>query len=78
EIVHGIFFITRDIIPVIRIQNITVKQGPIYRRYDLHTVEIALASGKFEIVGLSRQTADEIAEALRQKLYTRLEQKEGL
>ena len=77
EIVHGIFYITRDIIPVIRIQNITVKQGPIYRRYGLYTVEIALASGKFEIVGLNQETAETIAERVREKLYLRL-QKEGI
>lgn len=76
EIIHGIFYITRDVIPVVRIQNITVKQGPIYRRYGLYTVEIALASGTFQIVGLTGETADEIAEAVREKLYSRLE-KEG-
>ena len=72
EISHGIFFIKRHIIPVIRIQNITVKQGPIYRRYGLYTVEIALASGTFEIVGLDRMTADGITERVRERLSVRL------
>ena len=47
EIVHGIFFIKRDVIPVVRIQNITVKQGPIYRRYGLYTVERGDCRGYF-------------------------------
>lgn len=75
EIIHGIFFIKRDIIPTIRMQNITIKQGPIYRRFGLFTVEIALASGTFEIVGLSGETAQEIADKLRAKLRERLQAK---
>lgn len=75
EIIHGIFFIKRDIIPTIRMQNITIKQGPIYRRFGLFTVEIALASGTFEIVGLSGKTAQEIADKLRAKLRERLQAK---
>ena len=71
EIVHGIFFIKRDVIPVVRIQNITVKQGPIYRRYGLYTVEIALASGTFEITGLNEETAEDISRSIREKLYDR-------
>lgn len=73
EIVHGIFFIERNIIPAIRIQNITIQQGPIYRKFGLHTVEIALASGTFEIEGLSKETAEDISEKMRERLYTRLE-----
>lgn len=73
EIIHGIFFIERNIIPVIRIQNITIQQGPIYRKFDLHTVEVALASGTFEIEGLSREIAEDISEKMREKLYARLE-----
>lgn len=71
EIVHGIFFIKRDVIPVVRIQNITVKQGPIYRWYGLYTVEIALASGTFEITGLRDETAEDISRSIREKLYDR-------
>ena len=76
EIIHGIFFIKRDIIPVIRIQNITLKQGPLYRRYGLYSVVIALASGTFEIVGLNLDTAEDIAEKVREKLYSRFQTKE--
>ena len=76
EIIHGIFFIKRDIIPVIRIQNITLKQGPLYRRYGLYSVVIALASGTFEIVGLNLDTAEDIAEKVREKLYSRFQTKQ--
>jgi hypothetical protein len=73
EIVHGIFFVTTSIVPIVRIQHITVGQGPIYRKLGLFTVTIALASGTFEIVGLREERAREISETLRARLYTRLD-----
>ena len=73
EIVHGIFFVTTSIVPIVRIQHITVGQGPIYRKLGLFTVTIALASGTFEIVGLREERAREISETLRARLYDRME-----
>ncbi len=78
EIIHGIFYIKRNVIPVVRIQNITIKQGPIYRKYGLYTVEIALASGSFEITGLGKQTAEDISRSIREKLYDRLNDREAV
>ena len=72
---HGLFFIDQTIIPIIRIQNITISQGPINRHLGLYKVEIALASGSHEIVGLDQETADAIGESLRAKLYHRMEAK---
>lgn len=72
---HGLFFINQTIIPIIRIQNITISQGPINRHLGLYKVEIALASGSHEIVGLDQITADSISEGLRTKLYHRMEAK---
>mgnify|MGYP003316311051 CR=1 FL=1 len=72
---HGLFFINETIIPIIRIQNITISQGPINRNLGLYEVEIALASGSHEIIGLDRDTADAISESLRAKLYNRIEEK---
>lgn len=72
---HGLFFISQTIIPIIRIQNITISQGPINRALDLYTVEMALASGSFEIEGLDQETAESISESLRAKLYDRISEK---
>lgn len=72
---HGIFFIKKTIIPIIRIQNITVSQGPINRKLGLYQVEIALASGQFSIEGLDRETADAISENLKSRLYQRTAEK---
>ncbi|MCI9640393.1 MAG: PH domain-containing protein [Emergencia sp.] len=72
---HGIFFIRKTIIPIIRIQNITVSQGPINRKLGLFEVEMALASGSFSIEGLDKETADAISENLKAKLYRRISEK---
>lgn len=72
---HGIFFVKKMIIPIIRIQNITVSQGPINRKMGIYTLEMALASGSFEIEGLDKETADTISENLKAKLYKRLDEK---
>lgn len=72
DIRHGLFFISNTIIPIIRIQHITVSQGPVNRRLRLYNVEMSLASGSFAIECLSKETADEIAENLKSKLYVRL------
>ena len=72
---HGIFFIKKTIIPIIRIQNITVSQGPINRKLGLFEVEMALASGSFSIEGLDKETADAISENLKAKLYRRISEK---
>lgn len=72
---HGIFFIKKTIIPIIRIQNITVSQGPINRRLGLYAVELALASGSFSIEGLDKETADSISENLKSRLYQRVSEK---
>ncbi len=73
EIRHGIFFVRNTIIPIIRIQHITVSQGPIIRKLGISVVNIHTASGLFTIEGISNEEAGLIAEGLKSKLYTRLE-----
>lgn len=72
---HGIFFIEETVIPTIRIQNITISQGPINRKLGLCEIRISLASGVFSIKGLDRQTADTISEKLKKQLYKRVSEK---
>lgn len=72
---HGIFFINTVIIPVIRVQNITLNQGPINRKLGLYNIEIALASGNHSIKGLDEETAKSISENLKDRLYKRIEER---
>lgn len=74
EIKHGIIYIVTTVIPIIRIQHVTIENGPILRILGLSMVNINTASGAFVIEGLSNEEAMSITEALKNKLYTRLEQ----
>jgi membrane protein YdbS with pleckstrin-like domain len=72
EIRHGIFFIQTTIVPIIRIQHVTLSQGPINRKLGISTIEINTASGAFKIEGLSEKDATAIAESLKSKLLHRM------
>ena len=72
EIRHGIFFITTTVIPIIRVQHITISRGPIYRKLGLSAVKIFLASGSFEIEGLGEDIANIISESLKSRVMERL------
>ncbi|MFQ9893128.1 MAG: PH domain-containing protein [Emergencia sp.] len=52
-----------------------MSQGPINRKLGLYKVELFLASGIFEIVGLNQETADRISENLKSRLYRRISEK---
>jgi len=77
EIRHGIFFVKTTIIPIIRVQHITMTRGPIYRKLGLTKVSIFLASGSFDIEGLNKNTADMISENLKVRVYERLNKEDS-
>lgn len=76
EIRHGIFLIKITVIPIVRIQHITISQGPINRKLGISTINVHTASGVFGIEGISSEEASTMAEMLKTKLYNRLEYQE--
>lgn len=60
----GYFFRKQVIIPIARVQNVTLKQGPILRWKDLQKVIIVTASGKSEIDGIKSDQADQLKETI--------------
>lgn len=72
EFCHGIFFLSTTVIPIVRVQHITISRGPIYRKLGLSKVKIFLASGSFEIEGLNASTAEKISDYLKSKVIERL------
>lgn len=72
EFFHGIFFVQHTIIPMLRIQHITVNQGPINKLYKVATVSISTAGGVFGLVGLSKETADEICDYINNRVIKKL------
>ncbi|AKP67333.1 PH domain-containing protein [Companilactobacillus ginsenosidimutans] len=64
ELHHGFFFRKQIIIPIARVQNVTLKQGPILRWKDLQKVNIVTAAGHSEISGLKTDEADNLKEII--------------
>ncbi|MBD8069677.1 PH domain-containing protein [Bacillus sp. PS06] len=60
EIQQGVFVVKRTIIPMMRVQHVDTKQGPILRAYDLASVTISTAATVHEIPALDLDEADEL------------------
>ncbi|WP_334329599.1 PH domain-containing protein [Companilactobacillus sp. HBUAS59699] len=60
----GYFFRKQIIIPIARVQNVTLKQGPILRWKNLQKVIIVTAAGKSEIDGIESNQADQLKETI--------------
>lgn len=58
ELMYGVIFITRTIIPMVRVQHVDTMQGPLLRRYHLATITFSTAAGNHEIPALALDTAD--------------------
>lgn len=70
---EGIFFLTRTVIPIVRIQHIKVHQGPINRSFNLADIEIVTAGGSHKIPNIEFGKAEEISDYLKNKIKTKVE-----
>ena len=48
------------LVPLVRVQHVQTKQGPILRAHGLATVTISTAGESFEIPGLAEDAANEL------------------
>ncbi|PKG23682.1 PH domain-containing protein [Niallia nealsonii] len=60
EIQQGVLVIKRTLVPMIRVQHVDTKQGPLLRKYHLATVSISTAATVHEIPALGLEEAEEI------------------
>jgi len=60
QLQYGILVRHRTLIPMIRVQHVDTKQGPILRRYGLATVTFSTAAGSHEIPALSEGAAEQV------------------
>ncbi|MFA1642339.1 PH domain-containing protein [Chryseomicrobium aureum] len=64
ELQHGLFIVTRTLIPMVRVQHVDTEQGPILRSYNLASIHISTAATSHTIPFL-----DEIeAESMRRRI----------
>lgn len=64
ELHHGFFFRKQIIIPIARVQNVTLIQGPIIRLKQLQKVKVVTAAGSEDIAGLKQEEANELKELI--------------
>lgn len=60
ELQHGLFIVTRTLVPMVRVQHVDTEQGPILRRYDLAEISISTAATTHTIPALITSEADEL------------------
>ena len=60
ELQHGVFIIKRTLVPMIRVQHVDTRQGPLLRKYQLATVTVSTAATVHEIPALDLDEAEEL------------------
>ena len=60
DMLRGIIFRKRTVVPINRIQHVDTKQGPIYRKFNLSSINISTAATTHEIPALDEETAAEL------------------
>lgn len=77
EIKKGIFYRTHTVIPISRIQHVTVTQGVLQRPFKLSTVQIHTAGDVMEIQELNTEVAEEICSRLQKRVNVKVEEKQA-
>lgn len=57
---HGILIVKRTLVPMIRVQHVDTKQGPILKKYKLANLTISTAATTHEIPALLEEDASEL------------------
>jgi len=67
-VIEGLWFITKEIAPIERIHQISIKRGPVLRAYGLSKVSCITAGGIVEVDYLEETRAEEIAALLQERI----------
>lgn len=77
EIKKGIFFHTTQIVPISRIQHVTVGEGPMQRLFGLASITIMTAGSSMSIDGLALSTANDLCEYLKSAVNRKVFNQQG-
>lgn len=61
---HGIFIMTRTLIPMIRVQHVDTEQGPIMKGFQVASVSISTAATVHSIPALSEEDASDLRDRI--------------
>lgn len=60
ELQQGVFVVKRTLVPMIRVQHVDTRQGPLLKKYGLATVDVSTAATVHEIPALPVEEAEEL------------------
>ncbi|WP_163971721.1 PH domain-containing protein [Oceanobacillus halotolerans] len=61
---HGILIVSRTLVPMIRVQHVDTKQGPILKKFQLASVTISTAATTHEIPALLEEDASDLRDKI--------------
>lgn len=64
ELQHGVFVISRTLIPMVRVQHVDTVQGPLLRRYRLASLLISTAATVHHIPAIDIDEADQLRHSI--------------
>lgn len=64
ELQHGIFWITKTLVPMVRVQHVDTEQGPLLRKFRLSTISISTAATVHKIPALDEREAEELRQSI--------------
>ncbi|MCA0969769.1 PH domain-containing protein [Halobacillus litoralis] len=64
ELQHGIFWITKTLVPMVRVQHVDTEQGPLLRKFRLSTISISTAATVHKIPALDEVEAEEVRQSI--------------
>lgn len=64
DLQHGIWWIHRTLVPMVRVQHVDTEQGPLLRRFGLATVKVSTAGGAHEIPALLMVDAEAVRDRI--------------
>lgn len=68
EIIEGYIFVSHSIVPIERIQNIELSQGPVDRIFKVAKVTVTTGGSDVTLRFVSMENAEKIAELLKKKI----------
>lgn len=64
DLQSGIFFVTRTVIPMFRVQHVQTEQGPFLNKFGLSKLTIYTAGSVYQIPAVSEKVAEELREEI--------------
>lgn len=68
EVYKGIYFICHEIVPIKRMQQVNINQGPINKLLKLSNIDVITSGGQVQLKYIKESEVEEIASLLRDKI----------